>query len=137
MVDEELKQRMMDLIAEGSIGVDNIEDYLKLFVQISNESEEIKEECEGWARTFQFNIGDYKDMWMKITKETEFILGDGTLEEPDVTLEMEAEIAASLFSGDIDATKAYMNNDLHVIGAIPDALKFRTLTEIIRDELTE
>lgn len=137
MVDEGLKQRMMELVAEGSIGVDNIQDYLNLLVQISNESEEIKEECEGWARTLLFSIEGYKYLWLSISEDAEFELGEGKLDNPDVILEMNAEVAASVFSGDIDATQAYMRNDLKIIGPIPDALKFRTLTEIVRDELKE
>jgi hypothetical protein len=30
-----------------------------------------------------------------------------------------------------------MNNELKVIGPLPDAVKFRTLTELVRDELEE
>ena len=50
---------------------------------------------------------------------------------------MDADTAVGIFSGEIDATSAYMNNDLKVVGALPDAVKFRTLTELVRDELED
>jgi len=48
---------------------------------------------------------------------------------------MTAEMAAGIFTGQVDATAAYMNGDLKVDGNLPDAIKFRTLVDLIREEL--
>jgi len=136
MVDEKLKEKLAEKVDEGSLTPKDIPDYMKLFVQICNENEEVQEEVEGWDRTFQFSIDGATNLWMKISSG-KFTTGPGNTAEPDVTLEFDADTAVGIFSGEIDATQAYMNNELKVIGPLPDAVKFRTLTELVRDELEE
>jgi len=136
MVDEALKVKLAEKVDEGSLTPADIPDYMKLFVQICNENEEVQEEVEGWDRAFQFSIDGSDNLWMKIaTGKFSTAMGDTT--EPDVTLEFDSDTAVGIFSGEIDATQAYMNNELKVIGPLPDAVKFRTLTELVRDELEE
>jgi putative sterol carrier protein len=136
MVDEALKEKLAEKVDEGSLAPADIPDYMNLFVQICNENEEVQEEVEGWDRTFQFTIEGANNLWMKI-EGGKFSTGPGDTAEPDVTLEFDSDTAVGIFSGEIDATQAYMNNELRVIGALPDAVKFRTLTELVRDELEE
>ena len=136
MVDEALKVKLAEKVDEGSLTPADIPDYMKLFVQICNENEEVQEEVEGWDRAFQFSIDGSDNLWMKIvTGKFSTAMGDTT--EPDVTLEFDSDTAVGIFSGEIDATQAYMNNELKVIGPLPDAVKFRTLTELVRDELED
>ena len=61
----------------------------------------------------------------------------GEIDEPDVTLEMNGDTAAGVFTGEIDATSAYMSGDLKITGPLPDAVKFRTLTELVREEMED
>ncbi len=136
MVDEALKAKLAEKVDEGSLTPADIPDYMALFVQICNENEEVQEEVEGWDRTFQFSIDGSDNLWMKI-EGGKFSTASGDIPEPDVTLEFDSDTAVGIFSGEIDATQAYMNNELKVIGALPDAVKFRTLTELVRDELEE
>jgi putative sterol carrier protein len=136
MVDEALKEKLAEKVDEGTLTPADIPDYMNLFVQICNENEEVQEEVEGWDRTFQFTIEGADNLWMKI-EEGKFSTGPGDTAEPDVTLEFDSDTAVGIFSGEIDATQAYMNNELKVIGPLPDAVKFRTLTELVRDELEE
>lgn len=137
MVDEALKSKLAQKVDEGGLTPADIPDYMKLFVQICNENEEVQEEVEGWARIFQFSIDGADNLWMKIDDAGKFSTGAGDTAEPDVTLEFDSDTAVGIFSGEIDATQAYMNNELKVIGPLPDAVKFRTLTELVRDELEE
>ncbi|MHA1819448.1 MAG: SCP2 sterol-binding domain-containing protein [Promethearchaeota archaeon] len=136
MVDEELKSKIVEKVEDCSLTPDDLMDFMTLFVQICNENEEIAEEVEGWDRVFQFKIEGAQNIWLKI-KDGKFELGEGDLEDMDVTLEMDADTAIGIFSGEIDATQAYMDNQLKVIGALPDAVKFKTLTEMVRDTLEE
>ncbi|MBN2155664.1 MAG: SCP2 sterol-binding domain-containing protein [Candidatus Lokiarchaeota archaeon] len=136
MVDEALKEKLAEKVDEGSLTPADIPDYMNLFVQICNENEEVQEEVEGWDRIFQFSIDGAANLWMKISGG-KFETGPGDTAEPDVTLEFDSDTAVGIFSGEIDATQAYMNNELKVIGPLPDAVKFRTLTELVRDELEE
>ncbi len=136
MVDKALKEKLAAKVDEGSLTPPDIPDYMNLFVQICNENEEVQEEVEGWDRKFQFSIDGSDNLWMKIAAG-KFSTAGGDIAEPDVTLEFDSDTAVGIFSGEIDATQAYMNNELKVIGPLPDAVKFRTLTELVRDELEE
>jgi len=136
MVDEELKSKIAEKIDEGSLTPSDIKEYITLLVQICNENEEVLEEVEGWNRVFQCKIEGADDLWLKIEDGT-FTTGIGTVEDPDITLKFDADTAIGIFSGEIDATQAYMNNELEVVGALPDAIKFKTLTELVRDEIED
>jgi putative sterol carrier protein len=135
MVDEELKEKMKDKIQGGSFNPESdMKEYLQLFAQICNESSEIKDEVDGFNRKFQFKLEGTEDVWMKIT-DAQFELGDGQVEDPDIVLTMHSRTAAGIFTGEIDATSAYMSGDLKVQGPLPDAVKFRTITELVREAL--
>lgn len=136
MVDEALLEKLRDKIEDGEMNVDDIPNYISLIVDISNDSEDIQEEVEGWDRLFQFKIEGGPDAWLQV-KDGKFDGGTGAKEEADVTLEMGSDVAAGIFSGEVDATSAYMSGDLKVIGPLPDAVKFRTLTEIVREEIED
>ncbi|WP_371802753.1 SCP2 sterol-binding domain-containing protein [Candidatus Lokiarchaeum ossiferum] len=135
-MDEEKKQALLDKIDDGSFSSEDLDDYLELFMEVCNESEDIEEEVDGWDRTFQIKMEDKDDFYFMI-EECKFSVKKGTHEDPDITLEMSADTAAGIFSGEIDATSAYMGGELKIIGPLPDAVKFRTLTELVREELEE
>jgi putative sterol carrier protein len=50
---------------------------------------------------------------------------------------MNASVGVGIFSGDVDATSAYMAGDLKVVGPLPDAVKFRTITEMVREAIED
>ncbi len=135
-LDEEKKQALIDKIDDGSFGSDDLDEYLELFMEVCNESEDIEEEVEGWDRKFQIIMPDKEDFHF-IIEECKFSTKKGTHEDPDITLEMSADTAAGIFSGETDATSAYMGGELKIVGPLPDAVKFRTLTELVREELEE
>jgi putative sterol carrier protein len=135
-MDDELKEALMDKIDDGSFGVEDLLSYMKLFLEVCNESEDVEEEIEGWDRTFQFEMDGTDDFWLKV-EEGKSSSEVGTLPEPDLTLTMAADTAAGIFTGEIDATSAYMSGDLKIAGPLPDAVKFRTITELVREELEE
>lgn len=135
-MDEEKKQALLDKIDDGSFSSEDLDDYLELFMEVSNNSEDIEEEVDGWNRKFQIVMEDKDDFYFMI-EDCKFSVEKGTHEDPDITLEMSADTAAGIFSGEIDATSAYMGGELKIIGPLPDAVKFRTLTELVREELEE
>ncbi len=130
------KEAIMDKIESGSFGIADLEDYLTLFLGVSNESEDVQEEVEGWNRKLFIKLSDTGNFWLQIA-EGKFTSGKGDVDDGDVTLEMTGETAAGVFTGEIDATSAYMSGELKIIGPLPDAVKFRTLTELVREELEE
>lgn len=135
-IDENLKSKMAEKVEEGTLTADDITEYVELLVQICNENEEVQEEVEGWNRVFQCTIEGSDDLWMKI-EDGKFSTGKGKTEEPDITFEFDADTAIGIFSGEVDATQAYMNNELKVVGPLPDAVKFKTLTELVREEIED
>ncbi len=130
------KQAILDKIDDGTFGSADLDEYLVLFIEVCNESEDIQEEVEDWDRVFQIQMEGKEDFYFTI-KEGKFSSATGTAADKDITLEMEAETAAGIFSGEVDATSAYMSGELKIQGALPDAVKFRTLTELVREELEE
>ncbi|MCF2140737.1 MAG: SCP2 sterol-binding domain-containing protein [Candidatus Lokiarchaeota archaeon] len=130
------KEKLMEKIEDGEFSIDDLPEFLAVFKEICNESEDVAEEVEDWDRKFQITLSDADNFWFKI-EDGKFDYGMGEIEEPDVTLEMNGETAAGVFTGEIDATSAYMSGDLKIIGPLPDAVKFRTLTELVREEMED
>ncbi len=133
-VDEDLRNRVLDKIEEGSFGPKDLREYFTVLTQISNSTEDIQDEVDGFNRTFLIRVKGQPDVWLTI-RDMKFEMGSGTVEKPDITLEMGPQIAAEIFSGRTDATAAYMNGDLKVDGVINDAITFRTILELVQDEL--
>ncbi len=136
MVDKNKVKEMKAKIEDGSFNVKDIPSYLNVMMSLCNESDDIKEEVEGWDRVFQFKIGDSLKVWLS-AKEGKFTTGVGDATNPDITLEMTDSVGAGIFDGDVDATSAYMSGDLKVVGPLPDAVKFRTITEMVREALDD
>ncbi|MHA1776096.1 MAG: hypothetical protein DRO88_13340 [Promethearchaeia archaeon] len=130
------KEKLIEKIEDGDFSIDDLPEFLAVFKETCNESEDVAEEVEDWDRKFQINMSDADNFWFKI-EDGKFDYGMGEIEEPDVTLEMNGETAAGVFTGEIDATSAYMSGDLKIIGPLPDAVKFRTLTELVREEMED
>lgn len=133
-IDEGLKQRMLEKIEGGTFSLEDLQDYFTLFIQVANNLDETRDEVAGFNRKFQFKLSGYPDVWLNI-QDGKFEMGAGHIQTPDITLEMTAEMAAGIFTGQVDATAAYMNGELKVDGNLPDAIKFRTLVDLIREEL--
>jgi len=60
------KEAIMDKIKSGSFGIADLEDYLTLFLGVSNESEDVQEEVEGWNRKLFIKLSDTDNFWLKI-----------------------------------------------------------------------
>jgi len=133
-IDDGLKQRMLEKVEGGTFGLKDLKDFLTLFTQVANSCDETKDEVRGFNRKFQFRLLNYPAFWLSIQGGS-FEMGEGDIEAPDIILEMEAVLGAGVFTGQVDATVAYMNGDLKVDGSLPDAIKFRTLVDLIREDL--
>ena len=130
------KEALLSKIEDGEFSIDDLPEFLKVFKEICDGSEDVEEEVEDWNKKFQITISDSDDFWFEVL-DSKFTYAMGTIDEPDVTLEMNGDTAAGVFTGEIDATSAYMSGDLKIIGPLPDAVKFRTLTELVREEMED
>ncbi|MEM1657975.1 MAG: SCP2 sterol-binding domain-containing protein [Candidatus Jordarchaeales archaeon] len=114
--------------------MEELEQLLKKIEEIAAKNEDIQAEIEGWDRILQFNIEGAQPFYVQ-TKNGKLTIHQGTHQNPDLTFEASKETILAILKGELDATSAYMSGDLKITGPLPDAVKFRTILEIARDEL--
>jgi putative sterol carrier protein len=133
-IDVALRDMILDKIEEGSFGMEDLKDYFAVLTQISNNTEDIQDEVEGFHRTFLYKINGTPVAWLSI-KDKRFEMGSGDIEGPDITLDMSEELAIGMFSGQVDPTAAYMSGDLRVDGVINDAIVLRDILNLVAEEM--
>jgi len=112
MLNEELRQRLAKKISEGEFTSADLPDFLTVFCEVCNESEEVQSEVEAWNAKLQLDITDGDKFWLTITNGN-FTCG----------------------SGEKDATSAYMDGSLKIGGNQREALKLRGVIGIVLDKL--
>jgi len=133
-IDAALRDKVLDKIDEGSFGMDDLKDYFTVLTQISNNTEDIQDEVEGFDRTFLYKINGKPVAWLRI-KDKRFEMGSGDIERPDLTLDMSEEVAVGVFSGQVDPTAAYMSGNLKVDGAVNDAIVLGNIMDLVHEEM--
>jgi putative sterol carrier protein len=133
-IDVALKDMVLDKIEDGSFGMEDLKDYFTVFTQISNNTEDIQDEVEGFDRTFLYKIHGRPVAWLSI-KDKRFEMGSGDIEGPDITLDMSEQVAIGMFSGQVDPTAAYMSGDLKVDGVINDAILLQNILNLVHEEM--
>ena len=134
LIDVALRDMILDKIDEGSFGMEDLKDYFTVFTQISNNTEDIQDEVEGFNRTFLYKINGRPVAWLRI-KDKRFEMGSDGIEGPDITLDMSEELAIGMFSGQVDPTAAYMSGDLRVDGVINDAMVLGNIMNLFQEEM--
>ena len=139
MINQDLKEVLNEKIEEGEFDVADIPAYLTLFCEMGNEVEELQEEVEDWDRRVNFELAGTNahcaNAYWLIIEEGQFSTGEGSLDDADLVLKLDAVNAAQIFAGDMDAKAAYMSGALKVEGELPDAVKMQTLIEIVGEEI--
>jgi len=130
----ELRQSLSKKISDGEFTAADLPDFFKVFCEICNESEEVQSEVEGWSANLQFDITDGEKLWVRVTNGS-FTSGSGDIEAPDTTMRTSGEVAARVFTGDKDATAAYMEGSLKIDGKLTEALKLRGIIAIVLEKL--
>jgi putative sterol carrier protein len=134
MLNEELGQRLAKKISEGEFTSADLPDFLTVFCEVCNESEDVQSEVKTWNAKLQLDITDGDKFWLTIANRN-FTCGTGDIEAPDTTLTTSGDVAARVFTGDKDATSAYMEGSLKIAGKLPEALKLRGIIGIVLDRL--
>jgi putative sterol carrier protein len=134
MLNEELKQTLAKKISEGEFTAADLPDFFTTFCEICNEAEEVQSEAEGWSTNLLFDITDGDKFWVKVNNGS-FTSGKGEIEAPDTTLRTSGDVAARVFTGDKDATAAYMEGSLKIDGKLTEALKLRNIIGIVLEKL--
>lgn len=135
-MNEELKQRLAKKIGDSEFSATDLPDFLTAFCEISNEAEDIQSEVQGWSVKLQLDITDADKFWLKATDGT-FTSGTGSIDAPDTTLRTTGDVAARVFTGEKDATAAYMEGSLKVDGKLNEALKLRTVIGLVLEKLQD
>ena len=133
-MDEELRERLAKKISEGEFTPADLPDFLKAFCELCNESEDIKSEVSGWNAKFLIDITDGDKFWLNVTNGN-FTYGTGEVEAPDTTLWTSGDVAVRVFTGEKDATAAYMEGSLKIDGKLPEALKLRGIIGSVLEKL--
>jgi putative sterol carrier protein len=134
MLNEELRQRLAKKISEGEFTSADLPDFLTVFCEMCNESEEVQSEVKAWNAKLQLDITDGDKFWLTIANGN-FTCGSGEIEAPDTSLRTSGDVAARVFTGEKDATAAYMEGSLKIDGKLPEALKLRSIIGIVLDRL--
>jgi hypothetical protein len=134
MTDKALKAKIVAKIDEGEFTYADLPDFLTLFCQIANDSDDVQDEASGVNLRYQIILAGGEPFWLEISSG-DFSWGKGACDEPTNTLRATANDAAMIFIGEKDATGAYQSGALKVEGALPNAVKLRTFIEIVREEI--
>jgi putative sterol carrier protein len=134
MIDEELQEALKEKIEAGEFDIADIPAYLTLFCEMGNEVDDLQDEVEGWDRRINFVLAGMNPHWITI-EDGRFTTGEGSLEDANLVLILDAANAALVFAGDLDARAAFMSGALKVEGEVPDAVKMQTLIEIAGEEI--
>jgi len=121
-------------ISEGEFTSADLPDFLTVFCEMCNESEEVQSEVKAWNAKLQLDITDGDKFWLTIANGN-FTCGSGEIEAPDTSLRTSGDVAARVFTGEKDATAAYMEGSLKIDGKLPEALKLRSIIGIVLDRL--
>lgn len=134
MINESLKDKLRQKIEDGEFSAADIPAFLSLFCEIGDEVSDIQDVVEGWNRRIYLALTGLGDFWLEI-EDGNFIMGEGTIANPHLTLTMDGDDAALIFSGDKDAQGAFMAGEIKVEGELPDALKMQSLIDLVIEEI--
>ena len=134
ILNEELRQRLAKKISEGEFTATDLSDFLTVFCETCNESDDIQSEVKTWSARLLFDITDGEKFWLRVDNGS-FTCGSGDIEAPDTTLRTSGDVAARVFTGDKDATAAYMEGSLKIDGKLSEALKLRGIIANVLEQL--
>ncbi|TFF87634.1 MAG: SCP2 sterol-binding domain-containing protein [Promethearchaeota archaeon] len=123
------------LIDDGAFEAENLPVFLGALQELAGDSEDLEDELEDTEDVkIQFDVIDTIKAWIKI-EDHKLTAGEGEVDDPDVTLQMDEATGRGMFTGETDAASAYMQGDLKIVGEMAKAMKLRALIEIVAEEL--
>ncbi len=128
-----LAKLFKDKLDNDTMTNDDLPLFLELFAQVGNSNEDMRREVEDWDKITQIIVmGTDTACWLQV-KGGKYSAGNGLHPNPDLTFKVQMAVAKDIFSGKIDATKAYMDGTLFMEGSPMDSARFRTARELMRD----
>jgi putative sterol carrier protein len=121
-------------VKTSTFEIADIPDYMQVLVEICNSNQSIQKKSKKSNLQFQFKVVPGSSYWIKISNG-KFTTGDGGLSKPDVTIEMNKNVAAGIFTGEVNAASAYMSKQIKFIGPLRHGMKFQQWTNAVKKEL--
>ncbi len=118
---------------EGTMQNEDLPLFLELFAQVGNSNEDMRREVEDWDKITQIIVMETPTACWLQCKGGVYSAGNGLHPRPDLTFKVQMQVAKEIFSGKIDATKAYMDGTLFMEGSPMDSARFRTARELMKD----
>ena len=129
-----LRASVIHKVNTSTFEIEDIPDYLEVLVDICNSNDKIQSKSKKSVLKFQFKVVPGPSFWINNDKG-QFTTGNGELNSPDVTIEMNKNIAAGVFTGEVNAASAYMSKQIKFIGPLRHGMKFQQWVNAVRKEL--
>lgn len=137
MVDQALIDEIKAMRAAGGGEKEGILKIFEMFKQLAEEDEDLKEEIEDAEVAMQFTITDLDYKFWLVAKGS-IAYGEGDCpEDPTVSFTANGETITGMFSGQVDATAAYMSGDLVIEGNLQDAMAFGEISSLAMEAAEE
>lgn len=133
-MNDELKEIINQKIQDGEFEAADLANFFTVFCQLGNEIDDLQEEVEGWNRVILINLEAAGSFWLKLS-DGKFTNGTGKIENANLFLTLDADLAAQIFIGEKDAEAALNAGELKIAGDLPDAMKFHELLELVLEEI--
>lgn len=131
---ESISDEVIHKVNTSTFEIEDMPKYLQVLVEICNSNESIQKKSKKSNLKFQFRVVPGPSYWINITNG-KFTTGDGEMDKPDVIIEMNKNIAAGIFTGEVNAASAYMSKQLKFIGPLRHGMKFQQWTNAVKKEL--
>ena len=131
MVIEQIKAKIKNKEYE----LNDIPLLLKAIEEITNSNEDLIKELKDQENLIiQLTIEGALAVYLEI-RDGKFLAGDGTHENPTVSISMSEKIARGLMSGELDTATSYTQGDIQITGKMAKAIAIRSILEIVGENL--
>jgi 2,4-dienoyl-CoA reductase-like NADH-dependent reductase (Old Yellow Enzyme family)/thioredoxin reductase/putative sterol carrier protein len=131
---ESIRDEVIHKVNTSTFEIEDMPKYLQVLVEICNSNDSIQKKSKKSNLKFQFRVVPGPSYWINISNG-KFTAGDGEMDKPDVIIEMNKNIAAGIFTGEVNAAAAYMSKQLKFIGPLRHGMKFQQWTNAVKKEL--
>jgi len=113
----------------------DLEDCMRLFCAVCNHVDTLQFELKDFTHSFQLQIGEER-FAVTFSKGVCAVYA-GTIDSPDITMQMALVTARDLVMGKVNSGAAHMNGDITYKGTKNGAIKLQSVFELFLDELDD
>jgi putative sterol carrier protein len=103
---------------------DDLLEVMRQRIVVGLEREKTKEAIQGWERTALLTLKDGRQYNFTV-KDNNITLDEGSIENPDMKIESDADTIRKLFMEEMSAASALLTRKLKVKGSASDLMKIR------------